>query len=97
MTVCPECVLKIDLVAAQAPFPDPRDPKAWNLHPMWPCALGSDTNISYEQQAQSLKKDLLELEISIRKVTHAWRVAGAQAMDSAGVDDAVSQQLSFDL
>jgi len=33
-----------------------------------------------------MKKDLEELQINVKKVTHAWRVAGARAMDAAGVD-----------
>jgi hypothetical protein len=46
-------------------------------------------SISYDELASSLKSALRDLEIIIRKVTHAMRVAGARRMDQAGVDDQV--------
>ncbi len=57
---------------------------------MWPAALGSASNLSYDQQYKALIEIMKKLGISTVKVTHTWRVAGAQAMDAAGVDDSVS-------
>ena len=48
-----------------------------------------DRSISYDELASSLKTSLPNLDIVIRKVTHAMRVAGARRMDEAGVDDQV--------
>ena len=73
----------------QAPFPDPKDAEAWNNQPMWPAALGSLKNLSYDQQYKALVEIMRALGIDTKKVTHTWRVAGAQAMDAAGVDDGV--------
>lgn len=36
-----------------------------------------------------MRKYLKELKIFIKKLTHAWRVAGSRAKDAAGVDDKV--------
>ncbi len=74
----------------QAPYPDPKDAQAWNKQSMWPAALGSASNLSYNQQYKALTEVMKHLGISTVKVTHTWRVAGAQAMDAAGVDDSVS-------
>lgn len=54
---------------------------------MWPAALGSKNIVSYQQQYNALRSCLSELDISSQKVTHLWRVAGAQQMDSAGLAD----------
>lgn len=56
---------------------------------MWPAALGSHKNPSYDQQYKALVEIMRALGIGTKKVTHTWRVAGAQAMDAAGVDDGV--------
>lgn len=79
----------------QASFPDPKNAEAWNNQPMWPAALGSLKNLSYDQQYKALVDVMKALGIDTKKVTHTWRVAGAQAMDAAGVDDAVSSCCSL--
>ncbi len=72
----------------QAPFPDPRKKEAWNKEvPAFAAKFGAKENLSYEQQATSMRKYLNHLKINIKKLTHAWRVAGSRAMDAAGVDD----------
>ncbi|DBA86564.1 TPA: hypothetical protein ACH3X1_016780 [Trebouxia sp. C0004] len=76
----------------QAPYPDPKDAEAWNKQPMWPAALGSASNVSYDQQYKALIEIMKKLGISTVKVTHTWRVAGAQVMDAAGVDDSVMRR-----
>lgn len=62
---------------------------------MWPAALGSLKNLSYDQQYKALIEVMKALGIDTRKVTHTWRVAGAQAMDAAGVDDGVRPYLQI--
>jgi len=62
---------------------------------MWPAALGSLKNLSYDQQYKALIEVMKALGIDTKKVTHTWRVAGAQAMDAAGVEDGVTFQLEF--
>ena len=57
---------------------------------MWPAALGSASNVSYDQQYRALIEIMKKLGISTVKLTHTWRAAGAQAMDAAGGDDSVS-------
>ncbi|KAL3160328.1 hypothetical protein ABBQ38_15496 [Trebouxia sp. C0009 RCD-2024] len=74
----------------KASFPDPRQKTAWNKEvPCFPARHGAKENLSYEQQANSMRKHLKRLKIFIKKLTHAWRVAGSRAMDAAGVDDNV--------
>ena len=81
------------VILMQASFPDPRNKAAWNKVPCFPAKLGATRNLSYDQQANSLKKDLNFLQIWIKKVTHAWRVAGSRAVDAAGEDDNVCKAL----
>lgn len=57
---------------------------------MWPAALGSSSDLSYDQQYRALIEIMKKLGISAVKLTHTWRAAGAQAMDAAGGDDSVS-------
>ena len=83
-------IVNLTAVTLQAPYPDPKDAEAWNKQPMWPSALGSASNLSYDQQYKALIEIMKKLGISTVKVTHTWRVAGAQAMDAAGVDNSVS-------
>ena len=83
-------IVNLTAVTLQAPYPDPKDAEAWNKQPMWPAALASASNLSYDQQYKALIEIMKKLGISTVKVTHTWRVAGAQAMDAAGVDDSVS-------
>ena len=85
-------------MTTQAPYPDPKDAEAWNKQPTWPTALGSASNLSYDQQYKALIGIMQKVGVSTVKVTHTWRVAGAQAMDAAGVDDSVGfwHTLSFE-
>ena len=70
----------------QAPFPDPRKKEAWNKPvPAFPAKHGAKENLSYEQQATSMRKYLNHLKIYIKKLIHAWRVAGSRTMDAAGM------------
>lgn len=62
---------------------------------MWPAFLGSLKNLSYDQQYKALTEVMKVLGIDTKKVTHTWRVAEAQAMDAAGVDDGVRPQLQL--
>lgn len=44
-----------------------------------------------------MRKYLKELKIFIKKLTHAWRVAGSRAKDAAGVDDKVCTEACMHL
>lgn len=73
-------------------FPDPCDKTAWNNEvPCFPAKHGAKDNLSCEQQANSMRKHLKKLNISVRKLSHAWRLAGSGALDAAGVDNDVRQ------
>ena len=71
-----------------APFPDPEDLDDWLSAALWP-GRDASKNISYRQQADNLKQLLGDEEVFIRKLTHAFRVYTARAMDEAGVSDQV--------
>ncbi|KAL0020334.1 hypothetical protein WJX77_011787 [Trebouxia sp. C0004] len=54
----------------QAPYPDRKDAEAWNKQPLWPAALGSASNLSYDQQYKALIEIMKKLGICTVKVTH---------------------------
>eukprot|EP00775_Hariotina_reticulata_P005326 gene5326-5562_t len=71
------------------PFPDPRDTTAWLSAALFPGKSSVTENISYDVQYRELKELLTELDMSFSKVTHIFRVSGAQELDLYGVDDSV--------
>lgn len=74
----------------KVPFPAPDSPD-WYEAPLVEGMWQNDP-VSYRQAAEVLTKQLDRLGIKIDKVMHAFRVFAAQALDEAGVDDAVSEQ-----
>jgi hypothetical protein len=68
-------------------FPMPGEP-AWLATAMWP-AHDPRHNITYDAQAKAVKAYLLERNIFISKVTHAFRIYGARVLDEAGISDQV--------
>ncbi|KAL0020333.1 hypothetical protein WJX77_011787 [Trebouxia sp. C0004] len=65
----------------QAPYPDRKDAEAWNKQPLWPAALGSASNLSYDQQYKALIEIMKKLGICTVKVI---RCSGNWLYDSAG-------------
>ena len=57
--------------------------------PAFPARHSAKENLSREQHVSSLRRYLNHLEIHIKKLTHAWRIAGSRTVDAAGVDDKV--------
>lgn len=57
--------------------------------PCFPAKHGAKDNLSYEQQANSMRKHLKRLNISIKKLNRAWRLAGSGAFDAAGLENIV--------
>lgn len=47
-------------------------------------------NISYGMQYKEIKGLFSDLNMAFTKITHIFRVSGAQALDMRGVDDSVS-------
>jgi hypothetical protein len=76
-------------------FPSPLE-EAWFKTALW---LGENpsVNVSYDQQLAGVNSALNGARnranggvgIIVKKKTHAWRVAGARALDEAGIDDQV--------
>jgi Centromere DNA-binding protein complex CBF3 subunit, domain 2 len=69
-------------------FPSPEDSERWYNTALW---KGSNPlqNLDWQQHADSLKSKYKLAGITIKKVTHAPRVAAARLMDEHGVDTSV--------
>jgi hypothetical protein len=52
-------------------------------------------NVTYQQQLQRVNEVLKELKMPIIKITHAFQVASARAMDECGIDDKVRRLSIF--
>jgi hypothetical protein len=72
---------------AGEPFPSPME-EAWFQTALW---LGESPSksVCYDQQLHGVNHALGGIGIVVKKKTHAWRVAGARALDEAGIDDQV--------
>lgn len=70
------------------PFPNPADTNAWKGTVLFQARSPLEA-ISYDQLYAGVLGVFATLGIHITKKTHAFRVAGARAMDEAGVDDKV--------
>lgn len=69
-------------------FPQPRDKQRYHSTPLW-CGNRPDQSLSYSGHAAALSRWLGLCAIVSSKVTHLFRVAGARALDEAGMDDQV--------
>jgi hypothetical protein len=66
-----------------------RDQEEWLSAALFPGKNDRTQNVSYETQAEKLKRTLGELDLVFSKLTHIFRVGGARHLDSAGMDDTV--------
>jgi hypothetical protein len=62
----------------------------WLTAALFPGKSDRTRNISYETQAEELKRLLKKLGLRYSKLTHVFRNGGARHLDSAGMDDSVS-------
>lgn len=71
-------------------FPTPEDRQRWNSTPLWAGNLPTQP-LTYSGHASALRQWLGMCGIVTTKVTHLFRVAGARALDEAGMDNQVQQ------
>jgi Centromere DNA-binding protein complex CBF3 subunit, domain 2 len=70
-------------------FPSPDNRERWYTTALW---KGNNPlhNLDWQQHADSLKSHYQAAGVTIKKVTHAPRVAAARCLDEHGVDIGVS-------